>query len=114
MADSTFVADSTLLAHSERICFRCNMSFFKKDNLPICREGSINIPFLEILGFAMKIRSPILRGLTLAIISVFCGPAFAGAGGFLTPPQYHPLDNIWKIALTVAVIWIIVRLRRPA
>ncbi len=41
-------------------------------------------------------------------------PAHAGAGGYFLPANYHPFDNPWKIALTIAVIWIIVKLsRRP-
>jgi hypothetical protein len=40
--------------------------------------------------------------------------AQAGAGGFYLPPNYHPMDNPWKIALTIAVIWIIYRLRGRA
>ena len=86
----------------------------REDTLPISPERSINNASLEKLGYAMKISSPILRWLTLAIFSLFSGPAFAGAGGFLVPAHYHPLDNIWKILLTIAVIWIIVRMRRPA
>ena len=36
----------------------------------------------------------------------------AGSGGFYVPGHYHPLDNLWKLALTIAVVWIIVRLSR--
>jgi hypothetical protein len=62
----------------------------------------------------MKIFRPVLSGLGLAASLLQTLPAYAGAGGFSVPAHYHPLDNLWKIALTIAVIWIIIRLRRRA
>jgi hypothetical protein len=50
----------------------------------------------------------------MALFPIFSIPAAAGSGGYFLPPNYHPLDNLWKIGLTIAVIWIIVSLlRRP-
>jgi hypothetical protein len=60
----------------------------------------------------MSIYKPLLSGLALAMLFFQTLPASAGSGGFFLPANYHPLDNPWKIALTIAVIWIIVRLRR--
>jgi len=52
-----------------------------------------------------------LAGSSAAFLAI---SAHAGSGGYFVPANYHPLDNLWKIALTIAVVWLIIRQLRSS